>query len=96
MSVEKIKTTEVKIDNLRIEKFFDGEFIGSIKKEIGNVNFEHVCMYILDEDESKIKDRIMIGYETLDDQKKNKLSVGARNPETLEKLLGIVKNYLEK
>ena len=96
MSIGKPKPTEVKIDGLKVVEFFDDKFVGLIQKEIGNVDFEHFCLYILDEKKEKVKTRMIIAHETKKDKENNIVSVGANNPETFEKLLNVVKVYFKE
>jgi len=96
MEIGPIKPSEMKIENLKVVDFFDSKFIGLLQKKIGNVDFEHFCIYILDEKREKIKEKIMFGHENKDDKEKNITAVGATNPDTLNKLIDVIIEYKKK
>ncbi|HVQ01058.1 MAG TPA: hypothetical protein VMT57_06045 [Candidatus Thermoplasmatota archaeon] len=96
MPVGKIKPTEMKIENLNVVDFFDERFVGLLKKKIGDVDFEHFCIYVLDEKREKVKERLSISHETKEDEQNNLATAGATNPDTLEKFIEVIVDFKKK
>jgi len=94
--VIKSETTQAKIKNLRVMDFFDDEFIGIIKKRFPDLSFQHFCMYIIDEKEKKAKEKFAISHDKIEDSKNNIITIDADNPESFEKFLKVVDEYVKK
>jgi hypothetical protein len=89
----KYKPTQVKVDNLRVIDFFDEKFIGKMQKHFPNLDFQHFCMYIVNEKESKIIEHLTVVHQSVDDKKNNVATIDVDNPESLEKILKIIEEY---
>lgn len=90
MGIGNIRPTEMKIEKLKVSDFFDVKFIGLLKKKIGDFDFEHFCIYKLDEKREKVIERIIFGHEDKEDNKENITTVGASTPDILEKLIDVI------
>ena len=96
LSKRNVKPTQVKIDETKAIKFFDDKFVGLMKKQFDNLEFEAFVMTIKDKEENKVKERLAILHNSLEDSEKNVLTVDADNPETLSKLLEVIEEYLDE
>lgn len=93
MVLKDIGATQVKVEGLQVLDFFDDKFIGMIKKHFTELDFQHFCLYVLDKDKNKIKERLSISHDTMDDKRKCVVTVDAGNPDSLKKLLNVIKEY---
>lgn len=95
--MEEPKPTEVQIKNLKVSDFFDKRFVEIIEKELKDTVFQHFCLYITikkgDKNEWKPIDRLAISHNEIEDEKNKITNVGTENPESLEKLLKVIKEF---
>lgn len=96
MGIGSIRPSEMKIEKLNVSDFFDAKFLGLLKKKIGDVDFEHFCINIMDNTRDKVKERIIFAHENKEDKEKNITAIGATNPDTLEKIIDVIVEYKSK
>jgi hypothetical protein len=96
MEIGPIKPSEMKIENLKVVDFFDAKFIGLLQKKIGNFDFEHFCIIMLDEKREKVMDRIMIGHDKKEDKEKNITTVSVSNTDMLNKVIEVIIEFKKK
>lgn len=96
MDISKAKPTGVKIDNLKLAEFFDSEFVGLLEQEIGNVDFQHFCLHILDEKGEKSIEKMAFAHETPEDKINNITEITSSTPEILNKLLKVADQFIKK
>ena len=95
------KTTEIKLDGLKVRDFFDKDFIELVEEKFENLKFEHFCLIITEEKEDeeveiRLKERLSIGHETAEDEKKSILEVHSSDANSLQELHTAIKEYYRK
>ena len=92
----KTEATQVKIKGLKVVDFFDDEFIGMIEKRFPNLKFQHFCMNIIDEEENIVEERFTIAHNSLNDEKIQDMVVDSDNPNSLNKLIKVIDDFVTK
>lgn len=90
MAIEEIKSIGVKIKKVKVIDFFDEKFLGLIEKGMENTKIEHFCLTVKENDNVH---GIIIDHDSKEEEENQILTIKARNPDDLEKLLNIIKEY---
>jgi hypothetical protein len=92
----KYSPTAVVIDDFLIDNLLDKDFMEILHKHLPKVHIQHICLKLVDENEEKVIEDLMIGHEKLSDEKKKSLFVGSDTHTTLDLLLITLKEYLSR
>jgi len=99
MSVGEPKPVTFKVDGVSIKAFFNESFIKMIEENFENVKFEHICIDVMEksnEDEKeRVKDKFIIGHASPQDETKEIITMGTRDPKHTKKLFGVIKKFIE-
>lgn len=87
---------QMRIKGLRTIDFFDDEFIGMLEKKFPNIKFQHFCMYLMDEEDKKTKERLAVAHSNISDEKKQIMNVDADKPDSLKKIMEVIEEYADK
>jgi hypothetical protein len=94
--IGKPQPTEYKVEGFKLKDLFAERFVELLESKVSNVKFEHVCLVKLSADEREIADRLIIGHAGREEEKSSIITMGARKPDTCEKLLEAISTYLEE
>ncbi len=89
MDSGKSQPIQVLLEGINVKSFLDEKFIGLLEKSFPNVAFQHVCVFVHNDED---KERIYFGHHSPEHNEKNILMVDTDRPETLEKALQIIKS----
>lgn len=100
MSIGEAKPLQVKVENLEVKQFFDRQFVEILEKEIEGISFQHFCFSIAkkkeEEEEMEIEENMAIIHKNIKAEMDKVAVLDADKPETLEKLLKVVKQFVER
>lgn len=94
--MEHPKPVEVIIKGIKVSQFFDKRFIELLERDMKETKFQHFCLYLTakhDKNE-EIVERISLSHQEPEDEIMGITNVDCDKPETLEKMLKVMEEFL--
>lgn len=91
MDFDEPETVQVRINGINLKKFIETELLVLLEKEFGDIKAVNLT-FITTLDDDK-KEMISIGYPFLELEEKNQLIIDANEPESLKKVINVLKEY---
>jgi len=91
MDFNEPETVQVRIDGINLKKFVETELLVLLEKEFGDIKAVNLTFITKLSDDKK--EMISIGYPFLELEEKNQLIIDTNEPESLKKVINVLKEY---